>query len=52
MVDPEQNFVPKSASKLLPDGKMSSAPLHDMYPFLDEKVLKECMIADVIDPSM
>jgi len=52
VVDPEQNFVPKSASKLLPDGKMSSAPLHDMYPFLPEKVLQECMITDVIEPSM
>jgi acetolactate synthase-1/2/3 large subunit len=36
VVDPEQNFVPKSSSKLLPDGKMTSAPLHDMFPFLPE----------------
>jgi acetolactate synthase I/II/III large subunit len=49
VVDPEQNFVPKSASKILPDGNMSSAPLHDMYPFLSDRVLKECMITDEID---
>lgn len=37
VVDHEQNFVPKSSSKLLADGKMTSAPLHDMYPFLPEE---------------
>ncbi|MDO9334133.1 MAG: thiamine pyrophosphate-dependent enzyme, partial [Dehalococcoidales bacterium] len=41
VVGHEQNFVPKSSSKLLPDGKMSSAPLHDMYPFLPEKEMNE-----------
>ncbi|TRZ88536.1 MAG: thiamine pyrophosphate-binding protein, partial [Methanosarcinales archaeon] len=41
VVDHVQNFVPKSSSKLLPDGKMSSAPLHDMYPFLPEKEIND-----------
>jgi acetolactate synthase-1/2/3 large subunit len=41
VVDHEQNFVPKSSSKLSPDGKMSSAPLHDMYPFLPEKEMND-----------
>lgn len=36
VVDHAQNFVPKSSSKLLPNGKMLSMPLHDMYPFLPE----------------
>lgn len=35
IVDPEQNFAPKSSSKLLPDGRMVSASLDDMAPFLD-----------------
>jgi acetolactate synthase-1/2/3 large subunit len=40
VVDPAQNFVPKSSTKLLANGKMSSAPLQDMYPFLPEKEIK------------
>jgi acetolactate synthase-1/2/3 large subunit len=34
MMDIEQNFTPKLSSRKLPDGKMISAPLEDMYPFL------------------
>ncbi len=41
VVDGRQNFAPKSSSKILPDGKMQSAPLHDMYPFLPEKEMEE-----------
>ena len=39
-VDPDQIFAPKSSSKLHPDGKMTSAPLHDMFPFLSEDEMK------------
>ncbi|MDO5559663.1 MAG: thiamine pyrophosphate-binding protein [Oscillospiraceae bacterium] len=35
IVDPKQNFAPKSSSKVLPDGKIVSASLDDMAPFLD-----------------
>lgn len=35
MVDPEQNFAPKSSSKALPDGRIISPSLDDMAPFLD-----------------
>ncbi len=38
IVDPEQNFEPKSSSKVLPDGKIVSASLDDMAPFLDREV--------------
>ena len=31
----EQNFEPKLSSKVLPDGKIVSPPIDDMYPFLD-----------------
>ncbi len=37
IVDPEQNFAPKSSSKVLPDGKIVSPSLDDMYPFLDRE---------------
>ena len=47
MVDTEQGFEPKSASKRLPDGKMVSAPLEDLKPFLDRKELEENMIIDL-----
>lgn len=35
VVDPEQNFAPKSASKVLPDGHIVSPSLDDMAPFLE-----------------
>ena len=34
VVNPEQNFAPKSSSKVLPDGKITSPSLDDMAPFL------------------
>lgn len=35
VVDPKQNFAPKSSSKVLPDGRITSPSLDDMAPFLD-----------------
>lgn len=35
VVDPDQNFAPKSSSKVLPDGRITSPSLDDMAPFLD-----------------
>lgn len=35
VVDPDQNFEPKSSSKILEDGRIVSAALDDMAPFLD-----------------
>ncbi|MSU08587.1 thiamine pyrophosphate-binding protein [Veillonellaceae bacterium WCA-693-APC-5D-A] len=34
VVDYEQNFAPKSSSKVLPDGKIVSPSMDDMFPFL------------------
>lgn len=48
-VDTAQSFEPKSASKKLPNGKMVSAPLEDMKPFLDRKELEENMYIDLIE---
>jgi acetolactate synthase-1/2/3 large subunit len=39
MVDPEQGFEPRLSSRVLPDGKMVSSPLEDLYPFLDREEL-------------
>ena len=37
VVDPEQNFEPKSSSKVLPDGRIVSPSLDDMAPFLSRE---------------
>lgn len=36
-VDPDQNFEPKSSSKVLPDGRIVSPSIDDMAPFLDRE---------------
>lgn len=37
VVDPTQNFEPKLSSKVLPDGKIVSPSIDDMYPFLPKE---------------
>lgn len=37
----KQNFEPKSSSKILPDGRMVSMPLEDMFPFLPEEEMSQ-----------
>ncbi|MDR0620210.1 MAG: thiamine pyrophosphate-binding protein [Bacteroidales bacterium] len=37
VVDPNQNFEPKLSSKVLPDGKIISPEIDDMYPFLSRE---------------
>lgn len=37
VVDPAQNFAPKSASRVLPDGQIISPSLDDMAPFLERE---------------
>jgi acetolactate synthase-1/2/3 large subunit len=39
MLDPKQEFEPRSKSKQLPDGRIVSPALEDMYPFLDPEEL-------------
>ena len=34
MIDPEQEFVPKTSSRVLPDGQIVSPVLEDMAPFI------------------
>ena len=44
MVDPQQLFMPRITSKKLPDGRMVSSPLEDMFPFLDDEEFLSNMI--------
>jgi acetolactate synthase I/II/III large subunit len=39
MLDPHQEFEPKSASRQLADGRIVSSPLEDLYPFLSRDEL-------------
>lgn len=43
-LDPEQPFAPKTSSRRLPDGRMVSAPLEDMFPFLERDEFEQNMI--------
>jgi len=40
MLDPDQPFEPRLSSKQLPDGRMVTAPLEDMFPFLEREEFK------------
>jgi acetolactate synthase I/II/III large subunit len=40
VLNPDQSFEPKPSSRQLPDGRIVSAPLHDMAPFLDRAELE------------
>ncbi len=44
MVTMEQQFLPKSAAKKLPDGSLVSPPLEDMAPFLPEDEMDKLML--------
>jgi acetolactate synthase-1/2/3 large subunit len=46
MLDPQQEFEPRSRSKVLPDGTIVSPPLEDMYPFLSPEELAANKISD------
>jgi acetolactate synthase-1/2/3 large subunit len=49
MLDPDHVFEPKTSSKVLPDGRMVSAPLEDMAPFLDREELLENLLVPPLD---
>ena len=46
MLDPAQSFAPRISSRRLEDGRMVSAPLEDMAPFLSREELAENLLAD------
>ena len=49
LIDKEQWFEPRSASKQLPDGRIISPPLEDMHPFLDREEFRSNMIIDPVE---
>ena len=49
MLDPFEQLGPKAASKRLPDGRMVSAPLEDLFPFLPREEFLENMIIPPVD---
>jgi acetolactate synthase-1/2/3 large subunit len=48
MLTPDQPFSPKAASRRLPDGRMVSMPLEDLFPFLDREEFRRNMLIDPI----
>jgi acetolactate synthase-1/2/3 large subunit len=43
-LDPSQGFEPRQSSRQLPDGRIISAPLDDLFPFLDRDELRENLL--------
>jgi len=46
VLDPNQEFEPRSKAKQLPDGRIVSPALEDMYPFLNETELMDNVIKE------
>jgi len=44
ILDSAQGFEPRQSSRQLPDGRIVSAPLEDMFPFLDRDELAKNML--------
>jgi acetolactate synthase-1/2/3 large subunit len=51
MLDPDQQFEPKLSSRQLPDGRMVSSPLEDLYPFLPRHELLENLCIPPFEPQ-
>lgn len=49
MLDLEQVFAPKLASRRLDDGRMVSSPLEDLAPFLSREELRENMLIPMVE---
>jgi acetolactate synthase-1/2/3 large subunit len=44
--DPNQEIIPSVSSKVMPDGKIVSCPIDDMYPFLSREELLENTVCE------
>ncbi len=49
VLDLEQQFSPKLSSRKLPDGRMVSSPLEDMWPFLSREELKSNLLIPPVE---
>jgi len=52
MIDPEVPAAPKMSSQVLPDGKIVSKPMEDLWPFLDREELLSNMLIPVAEERM
>ena len=51
MVDPNQGVGPRVSSAVLPDGRIVSRPLEDLWPFLDREELRGNMVIPLMPAS-
>jgi acetolactate synthase I/II/III large subunit len=51
IMDPDQVFAPKVVAEKLPDGRLVSKPLEDMYPFLPRDEFADNMIVPPYEPG-
>jgi acetolactate synthase-1/2/3 large subunit len=51
LLDPDQAFEPRQSSRQLPDGRIVSAPLEDMFPFLARGELLENLLIPPWQPE-
>jgi acetolactate synthase-1/2/3 large subunit len=49
VLDPAQAMEPRPSSRRLPDGTIVSAPLHDLFPFLDRAELASNVLGPLRD---
>jgi acetolactate synthase-1/2/3 large subunit len=49
LMPPEQALIPRVSSLKLPDGRIVSKPMEDLYPFLDREEFRENMIVDPVE---
>lgn len=49
MMPPEQLLIPRVSSLKLPDGRIISKPMEDLFPFLNRDEFKENMIVDPVE---
>jgi acetolactate synthase-1/2/3 large subunit len=52
MMDPDQLLVPKTSFKQMPDGKLVSPPLEDLFPLLPRDEFRSNMIIPTIKDSL
>jgi len=49
MMNPEQLLIPRVSSIKLPNGKVISKPMEDLFPFLSKEEFEENMIIDSVE---
>ncbi len=48
-ISPQHQTAPRLASRALPDGRMVSTPIEDLWPFLDRQEFQRNMLVPVLD---